>query len=231
MERKITKKIGTCKCSYYREEIKELNDVILHLKLQLKQYETDPEQEMYTLPNSFSEFNAQMEELEIKEFDTKEFDTKEFGGNNISTYNEFDIKEFDVDEFNKEFDAKKARQECKEDPILFKTNVTNEIEYKKKYNPNILPEKAVSGFEKFDLDEFNKQFEQQTNQICENLYENTSNDSNKSNDTMEEAVLNYKKNYNPNILPQKVISGFEKFDINDFNKQFEQQTTVNYNGI
>lgn len=214
MERKVTKKIGTCKCSYYREEIKELNDVISNLKSQLKQ--SDQEQEMYTLPNSFSEFNAQMDELEIKEF----------GGNNMTKYNDFEIKEFNIDEFNKDFEAKKTSQGVKEeDPILFKTNVTNEADYKKNYNPNILPEKAVSGFEKFDLDEFNKQFEQQTNQICEDLYENT------SNDTMEEAVLNYKKKYNPNILPQKVVSGFEKFDNDEFNKQFEQQTTVNYNGI
>jgi hypothetical protein len=215
--RKVIKKIGICKCSYYREEIKELNDVIFHLKSQLKQYnQSDPEPEMYTLPNSFSEFNAQMEELEIKEFEIKD----------VSNYKEFEIKEFDINEFNKEFEAKKANQKWEEDPILFKINMSNEIEYKKNYNPNILPEKAVSGFEKFNLDEFNKQFEQQTNQNCEDLYENT---SKVSNDTIEE--VNYKKNYNPNILPQKVITGFEKFNNDEFNKQFEQQTTVNYNGI
>lgn len=215
MERKVTKKIGSCKCNQYREEIKELNDIISELKSQLKKYENEIEQEPYTLPNSFSEFNAQMDEL-------NEFDIKEPS----------DFKEFNIDEFNKEFEAKKATQKSQEDPILFKTNITNEIDYKKDYNPNILPEKPVSGFEKFDLDAFNKQFEQQN---CKHdIYEDKSNKSemsNESGDTIEEAIINYKKNYNPNILPQKAVSGFEKFDINEFNKQFEQQTTVNYNGI
>lgn len=219
MERKVTKKIGSCKCNEYREEIKELTDIISDLKSQLKKYEIPEPEPPYTLPNSFSEFNAQMDEL--NDFDKEPCEFKE----NLD-FNEF--KEFNIDEFNKEFEAKKATQKYEEEPILFKTTNKNEIDYKKDYNPNILPEKSVSGFEKFDLDAFNKQFEQQNNNVNHDV---TSEISNESGDTIEEAIINYKKNYNPNILPQKAVSGFEKFDINEFNKQFEQQTTVNYNGI
>lgn len=179
MERKIIKKIGTCKCKQYKQEINELNDIIYDLRQQLTPILDEIND--FTLPNSFSEFDAQMEKIETKlNFETKFPSIEEIEKelNDINTpikqemeqeLNEDKIKKifynddkFDVDEFNKKFEQQQKPKE--EDDILFKTKYeTDGIEYKKNYNPNILPIKVITGFEKFSLEDFNKQFEEQTN--------------------------------------------------------------------
>lgn len=179
MERKIIKKIGTCKCKQYKQEIKELNDIIYDLRQQNNKTPILDEINDFTLPNSFSEFDAQMEKIETKlNFETKFPSIEEIEKelNDINTIkppslqkNEDEIKKifyndnkFDVDEFNKKFEQQKKVKE--EDDILFKTKYeTDGIEYKKNYNPNILPIKVITGFEKFSLEDFNKQFEQNAN--------------------------------------------------------------------
>lgn len=176
MERKVIKKLGTCKCKQYKQEIKELNDIVLDLKKQLTQKSLSPALqftkeindttsfEEFKLPNSFSEFDAQMEiELNSKFPSIEELEEQL---NEVNEVNEHEINyggKFDIDEFNKKFEQ---QQKPKEEKILFRTKPKNEsdgIGYKKDYNPNILPLKVVTGFEKFDNDAFNKQFEQQAN--------------------------------------------------------------------
>lgn len=180
MERKVTKKIGTCKCKQYKEEIKELNDIIYDLKQKLNENTKSPALqftkeindctsfEEFKLPNSFSEFDAQIKEInqEKKNPSFKELENELNEMNEMNEMKEIfknEMNEFNLDEFNKRFNEMNEKNE-KNENILFKTeprDINEDLEYKKDYNPNILPIKVITGFEKFNKDEFNRQFKEQ----------------------------------------------------------------------
>jgi hypothetical protein len=179
-ERKITKKIGSCKCNQYKREIEDLNVIIDELKLENQNLKTasltnspaltftktiNENFSFSELPNSFSEFNSQMEN-EKNSFSKEDWEEPE---------------EFDVTEFNRRFEAQsfekrqqsfeKQQQSFKKQQDPFRQESVRpqqqeelsdlNLNYKTDYNPNILPPKVITGFEEFDNDAFNKEFEKQ----------------------------------------------------------------------
>lgn len=145
---KVTKK-GSCKCHLYREEIEELRQTIRQLREEkipsfitainentnfTKHTISSPQ-----IPNSFSEFDAQMNEMNEGTEGTEVFPTLEELQQEIIDINT-DIDKEHFKDINEDF-----------------------VHTRKTYNPNILPVKEITGYEPFDNDAFNREFERTRN--------------------------------------------------------------------
>jgi hypothetical protein len=156
-----------CKCKQYKKQIEELKTIVQDLKAQynvsntqhvnsikdlIKDEPTREPLQKQCKPNVLHPIDHDLilkdnakwvEPLYNKE-------TVTFPEHNICN------TKFDPESFNKQFE-----QHVKVDmtDVLFVTDPLNPRNNNEPYNPNLLPIKEVSGREKFDLDEFNRQFE------------------------------------------------------------------------
>lgn len=153
---KLDKKVrkGICRCSQYKKEISELKELVKELRI--KEAELD---------SINKNINVNTEECIDKNIGINE--------NNLQgRYDDMDEllqykeeeklkpEDFTSEKFNELFECNKVKDTKYTDD---KPKITETLN--KNYNPNILPIKHFSGYEKFDNDVFNKQFEESVNTL------------------------------------------------------------------
>lgn len=152
-DKKVRK--GICRCSQYKKEISELKELVKELRIK--------EAELDSINKNTSDIDKYKNTLDIiksnVDKNTKGIATIDFKFNEVETPKEkLKPEDFTQEKFNELFERNKLRDTNYTDDRLKNTEILN-----KNYNPNILPIKHFSGYEKFDNDAFNKQFEETVN--------------------------------------------------------------------
>jgi hypothetical protein len=185
-KRKPIKK-KTCNCAEYKKEIIELNEIIAELRVketELNKLKSNFTDISYGTENNYENISyTDCSEDSIKFPTLKEIEDQFNIENNLVgtteqlIYNDHFINEkgeFDNKAFNKQFEQtvreknmyingkNKFDNEIINKPFIKNINESF-MDEKAEYNPNFLPIKELSGFEKFDNDAFNRVFEEQKN--------------------------------------------------------------------
>jgi hypothetical protein len=206
-------KKAICKCKQYKKQIEDLKTIIQDLKAQYNVSNTqhvnsikdlikdEPTHE--PLQNSVKPNILHLIDHDLILKDNKKWvESGSFPEHNICN------TKFDPESFNKQFE-----QHNKVDmtDVLFVKDTLNPRNKLEPYKPNFYAER-INGISKFDLESFNKHFESRSKVDMTDVLFVTD-------------PLNTRNNnepYNPNLLPIKEVSGREKFDLDEFNRQFEK---------
>lgn len=150
-DKKVRK--GICRCIQYKKEIYELKELVKELRI--KEAELDSIKENLSIKG----------ELEVNEsFTVSENTNINNEYQNILKYKNEKEYEFVKEKLNPEdftcerFNEIFERNNKKHSSSNLNTKITETLN--KNYNPNILPVKHISGYEKFDNDAFNKEFDE-----------------------------------------------------------------------